>query len=189
LSLVLVTTIKFMDSNLETWVAIVHMLTIFWVHPWCSHLWKWLYGACNGSLWWTCTFCILLIFQRMVSEIIKCNRIFLSLSLSVSVSLLPKSICVLCTPDVFVNVSLLTAWGFLEHQYLFNVNHASSQKNTFCLPVLVTTTCISFLVPKMEERLLVCLKLHMAVVLRKLLTCVLRLYVLHIEEPICRKIF
>jgi hypothetical protein len=66
-------------------------------------------------------------------------------------------------------ISLLTAWGFLGHRYLFNINHASSQKNVFCLPVLETTTNIGFLVPRMEERVLVCHEFCMAVVLKVLL--------------------
>lgn len=105
------------------------------------------------------TFSVLLIFQRIVSEIIKCNIFILP----------PESICFLCTPDLFVKMSLLTAWRFLEHKCLFNINHASSQKNVFCLPVLETTTNISLLVPRMEERVLVCLELRMAVVLKVLL--------------------
>ena len=26
-----------------------------------------------------------------------------------------KKLCLLCTPDLFVNISLLIAWGFVEH--------------------------------------------------------------------------
>jgi hypothetical protein len=91
----------------------------------------------------------MLISQRMMSEIIKCN--------SQNLFFFQKAYAFTAHHILFMKITLLAAWGFLEHQYQFNVNHAPSQKNTFWLPVLETTTNTSFLVPSMEERVLVCL--------------------------------